>query len=141
MCGCCCQVLATKDDEAIKLRSTVDGLRAVLAEKDSVSNRQEEDAAGNLNLVKKAQAAGLSWVGLAHACAVKMLFWAHAFNKPARHVCLCACVQLFSQFQAQVQELELIRVQESEQRLATEQLLAAKQKEWAQQLEAGQQGK
>uniref|UniRef100_A0A383WQ97 Uncharacterized protein n=1 Tax=Tetradesmus obliquus TaxID=3088 RepID=A0A383WQ97_TETOB len=76
-------VLATKDDEAIKLRNTVDGLRAVLAEKDS----------------------------------------------------------LFSQFQAQVQELELFRVQESEQRLATEQLLAAKQKEWAQQLEAGQQGK
>jgi hypothetical protein len=54
---------------------------------------------------------------------------------------LLACLQLFSQFQAQVQELELLRVQESEQRLVTEQLLAAKQKEWAQQLEAGQQGK
>jgi hypothetical protein len=54
---------------------------------------------------------------------------------------MLACLQLFSQFQAQVQELELLRVQESEQRLVTEQLLAAKQKECAQQLEAGQQGK
>jgi hypothetical protein len=31
-------VLGTKDEDAMKLRSTVDGLRAVLAEKDSVSN-------------------------------------------------------------------------------------------------------
>jgi hypothetical protein len=36
----CFQVLATKDEEAIKLCNTVDGLRAVLAEKDSVSIQQ-----------------------------------------------------------------------------------------------------
>jgi hypothetical protein len=61
---------------------------------------------------------------------------------PSKHLLarLFGVAQLFSQFQAQVQELELLRVQESEQRVATEQLLAAKQKEWAQQLEAGQQG-
>jgi hypothetical protein len=72
----------------------------------------------------------------------KLLVYMHEMCIGSNAVCtLRACVQLFSQFQAQVQELELLRVQESEQRLATEQVLAAKQQEWSQQLEAGQQGK
>ncbi|KAF6260718.1 hypothetical protein COO60DRAFT_1459513 [Scenedesmus sp. NREL 46B-D3] len=112
-------VLATKDEDGLKLRNTVDGLRAVLAEKDSVSKWQNP---------------------VTIRCSQTSTGSKHSYN-PSTQMTGLTCQQLFTQFQAQVQELELLRLQESEQRLATEQLLAAKHKEWTQQLEAGQQGK
>lgn len=57
-----------------------------------------------------------------------MLVWLHV-------------LQLFGQFQAQVDELEALRVQEAAQRVATEQVLAAQQLERKQQQEATERDK